>query len=213
MSAIEVRRFSTPERYGALVERMRRLADDVAESRSPGEIWLLEHAPVITRGRRTAPGAIFAPPEIEVVDVDRGGEATWHGPGQLVVYPIVKLASAGLGPTAIREWVDLLLATTIGALAAVGVRAERRPEIGVFTDAGKIASLGIRVERGVSMHGISVNVRLAPNGFVWIDPCGVRGARIDEVANHDASATVASIGDRWIAAFSDRVALERAAAA
>lgn len=163
---------------------------------APAEIWVLEHAPVISAGRQTGEGEIFAPPGVQVVRTDRGGKATWHGPGQLVIYPLLRLADYRLG---VRRWVQLLLETGAQSFEYLGmaVRLDEQA-IGLYTSRGKIASLGIHVQGGVSTHGVSLNVHLQPNGFQWIDPCGVRGGLVDEVFAYRRDVTTRQLADIWL---------------
>jgi lipoyl(octanoyl) transferase len=157
-------------------------------ARAAGEIGdqllLLEHPPVLTLGRGADPSHVRASPDllaarqIEVVRVERGGEVTFHGPGQLVAYPIVALASRGL---LIRPFVRALEAALIATCAAYGVEADRRdghPGCWVDPDGPdprKIGALGLRIERGVSYHGIALNVTVDLADFELIDPCGMPG--------------------------------------
>lgn len=152
-------------------------ATAVAEGVDAPVIWCGQHSATVTCGRRTAPAAVRAPETIPVLPVDRGGEATWHGPGQLVIYPIVPISRWANG---VRSWVNLLLQCTRDTLQEFGVPAEKPDQqTGLWTTKGKIVSLGIRIDKGVNLHGLAINVDLQPNGFIWIDPCGVAGAPID----------------------------------
>lgn len=182
------------------------LQEQLREARQAGAIGdvllLLEHPPVYTRGRRTDDAELpfgeawYAQRGIEVFEVDRGGRATYHGPGQLVGYPIV-----AVGP--IVDFLRTMEQAIVAALAAEGIAArgaEDRPT-GVWVDDRKIASLGIHVSRRVTTHGFAVNVDndLAP--FEWIVPCGLDGVRMTSVA-------VESRRERGIACFRKRIAFE-----
>jgi len=164
-------------------------------ARAAGEIGdqllLLEHPPVLTLGRGADPSHVRASPDllaarrIEVVRVERGGEVTYHGPGQLVAYPIVALASRGL---LIRPFVRALEAALIATCAAYGVEAHRRdghPGCWVDPDGPdprKIGAVGLRIERGVSYHGIALNVTVDLADFGLIDPCGMPGVTSTSIA-------------------------------
>jgi lipoyl(octanoyl) transferase len=144
----------------------------------PDTLLLLTHPSVITLGRATDIRNLLLSPEeyarlgIEVVETDRGGDVTWHGPGQLVGYPVVDLRSRGLGP---RTFLRCLEDSLIDLLAGYGVAGRRVPGLtGVFVGEEKIAALGIRVARGVSLHGFALNVRTGPAAFAGIVPCGIR---------------------------------------
>jgi lipoyl(octanoyl) transferase len=145
----------------------------------PDTVLILEHPPVYTRGRRTEPGELplgddfYAAQGIDIVDVDRGGKVTYHGPGQLVAYPIVRIAD-------VLEFVGRLEEAMIAALAEEGVSArgrshEGRELTGVWVGERKIGSIGLHVSRGITTHGLAVNVDndLAP--FEWVVPCGLGG--------------------------------------
>jgi len=154
-------------------------------------LLLLEHEPVLTLGRHADPRHVLAPPEllaargIEVVRVERGGEVTYHGPGQLVAYPIVALAERGIG---VRGFVRLLEAVLADTCAAFGVPAGPRPgHPGCWCDPEgplprKIGALGLRIERGVTYHGIALNVDVDLGAFELIDPCGLPGIRSTSLA-------------------------------
>ena len=191
-----VRRYMAGYRsYQPSVEAMHERAAAIAAG-APAEIWILEHAPVISAGRQTGDGEIFAPAEVAVVRTDRGGKATWHGPGQLVIYPLLRLADYRLG---VRRWVQLLLQTGAQSLTQLGITVRLDEDaIGLYTPRGKIASLGIHVERGVSTHGVSLNVHMQPNGFQWIDPCGVRGGAVDQVSAYRNDVSVQHLADIWL---------------
>lgn len=199
------------------------LQERIAAARRAGEtadtLLLLEHPPVLTKGRRADPGELGMGEEwyraqgIEVAETDRGGRVTYHGPGQLVAYPIVDLAAIGGGATDVRSWVALLERAMITALAASGVPAQAfdgltgvwtagRPPIPpgapgpqgravALADPGlasapraarKIGSIGIHVSRGISTHGLAVNVNVDLQPFEWIVPCGIEAARMTSLA-------------------------------
>lgn len=151
----------------------------------------LEHPPIVTFGLRTpeaerARAAALRAHGIECVAADRGGFATYHGPGQLVVYPIVDLRARGWG---VAHFITLLEEIMINVAGAFGVVAERdRRGRGVWTSRGKLGSVGIRVREGVSMHGFALNVALDLTPFEWITTCGMPGVRMTSLA-HDGAAT------------------------
>jgi lipoate-protein ligase B len=145
----------------------------------PDTMLLLEHWPVYTRGRRSAPGELpmgedwYRMQGIDIVEVDRGGKVTYHGPGQLVGYPIVHIDD-------VVAYVRTLERALVGALAEEGVEARGRPEdgpdyTGVWVDDRKIASIGVHVARGVTTHGFAVNVENDLQPFSWVVPCGLDG--------------------------------------
>jgi lipoyl(octanoyl) transferase len=169
----------------------RRLVAERAEGRIGDQLLLLEHPAVLTLGRNADPGHVLATSDqlrargIEVLQVERGGEVTYHGPGQLVAYPIIALARRGL---MIRPFVRALEAALVATCAAHGVSAHRRDgHPGCWCDPDgleprKIGALGLRVERGVSYHGIALNVTVDLRDFDLIDPCGMPGVRSTSIA-------------------------------
>ncbi len=167
------------------------LAAARAQGRISDRLLLLEHPPVLTLGRQAdgahvlAPESMLAARGIEVIRVERGGEVTYHGPGQLVAYPIVRLADRGLF---LREYVRALEGAMADACAADGVAAGRREgHPGCWVDpegplVRKIGALGVRVERGVAYHGIALNITTRLSDFGLIDPCGMPGLRSTSIA-------------------------------
>ncbi len=170
--------------YREAWDLQKRLAGARAAGRIGDQLLLLEHPPVLTLGRQADAAHVLAPPAlleargVEVIRVERGGEVTYHGPGQLVAYPIVHLADLGL---LLRPYVRALEAAMVETCAAYGVAAGRReghPGCWVDPDGPlprKIGALGIRVERGVAYHGIALNVNVDLRDFELIDPCGMPG--------------------------------------
>jgi lipoyl(octanoyl) transferase len=156
------------------------------------EVWFLEHPPVFTLGMAGKSEHLLAPGDIPVVHADRGGQVTYHGPGQLVVYALIDLRRAALG---VRDLVSGLERAVIRYVAALGVTAvARRDAPGVYVDGRKLASVGIRVRRGASYHGLALNVNLDLEPFSRINPCGFAGlpmTRLSDlapVADVDAAA-------------------------
>jgi lipoyl(octanoyl) transferase len=172
---VEVRRLGRID-FDPAWDLQRRLALEVTPER--GFLLLLEHSPVFTLGKNGNAANLLSPGDIPVRRIDRGGDVTYHGPGQLVGYPLLDVRRLG-----IRRLVESLEASIVDLLAALGVPAAPRPGcVGVWASRGKIASLGIRVSRGVSMHGFALNVGsdLAP--FSRINPCGVPGCAMSSVS-------------------------------
>jgi lipoyl(octanoyl) transferase len=147
---------------------------------TPDEIWFLEHPPVFTLGMNASARHLLAPGDIPVVQVDRGGQVTYHGPGQLVVYPLVDLKRARLG---IRDFVTALERAVIELSAASGIVAQcRRDAPGVYVNAAKLASVGVRVRRTGAYHGLALNVDLDLEPFARINPCGYEGLRMTQLS-------------------------------
>jgi lipoyl(octanoyl) transferase len=137
------------------------------------ELWLLQHPPVYTLGLAGKPEHLLIPSEVPVVKIDRGGQITYHGPGQAVVYLLVDLARRNLK---VRELVSLMEQAMLDVLASHGVAAERRDGApGVYVKGAKIGALGLKISRGCSYHGLSLNVDLDLSPFSRINPCGYEG--------------------------------------
>lgn len=163
--------------YGPVWEAMR---DYAAQRRAsdPDQIWLVEHPPVYTLGLNARREHVIAPGSIPVIQVDRGGQVTYHGPGQAVAYLLIDLQARSLG---VRALVTLIEEAVIELMAAYGVEAQARPDApGVYVDGRKLASVGLRVKRGCSYHGVSLNVDMDLTPFQGIDPCGYPGLEVTQ---------------------------------
>lgn len=148
---------------------------------TPDELWSLQHPPVFTQGQAGRPEHVLAPGDIPVVQTDRGGQVTYHGPGQVVVYVLVDLERLGFG---IRTLVTRLERALIETLAGYGIRAQADPAApGVYVEGAKIASLGLRVRRGCTYHGIALNVAMDLEPFRRINPCGYQGLQMTQVSD------------------------------
>jgi lipoyl(octanoyl) transferase len=144
------------------------------------EIWFLEHPPVFTLGVSASRAHLLAPGDIPVVQIDRGGQVTYHGPGQLVVYPLIDLRRAALG---VRDFVSALERAVIDLAADYGIAASARREApGVYVEGRKLASVGVRVRRGGSYHGLALNVALDLAPFERINPCGYTGLLMTQLS-------------------------------
>ncbi|MHB1213750.1 MAG: lipoyl(octanoyl) transferase LipB [Thiobacillus sp.] len=145
---------------------------------TPDEIWLLEHPPVYTQGQAGKPEHLIAATDIPVIPIDRGGQITYHGPGQVVAYVLVDLRRRGYG---IRELVTRMEQAVIDLLAAKGVSASRMASApGVYVDGAKIAALGLRVKHGCTYHGLALNVEMDLGPFEAINPCGYAGMAVTD---------------------------------
>jgi len=146
----------------------------------PDEIWFLEHPPIFTLGLAGKLEHVLDPGAIPVVHIDRGGQVTYHGPGQLVVYPLLDLRRLRLG---VRALVEALEMSVVDTLAGYGIAAHsRRDAPGVYVEARKICSIGIRVRRGCSYHGIAFNVDMDLEPFTRINPCGYEGLEMTQLS-------------------------------
>jgi lipoyl(octanoyl) transferase len=185
-----IRRLGRVE-YVPTWQAMQRFTDERTAD-TPDEIWFLEHPPVFTLGMNASPAHVLTPGDIPVVQIDRGGQVTYHGPGQLVVYPLIDLRRAGLG---VRELVTALERSVISYVAQFGVVAEcRRSAPGVYVDNKKLASVGIRIRRGASYHGIAMNVNLDTEPFTRINPCGYAGLEVTRLGDISPVGTVEEAG-------------------
>ncbi len=140
---------------------------------TPDQLWLVEHPPVFTQGQAGKAEHLLFPGDIPVVQTDRGGQVTYHGPGQLVAYPLLDLRRLKIG---VRELVTAIEQTIIATLAHYGIDSQAKPDApGVYVNGNKIASLGLRVRRGCSFHGFALNVDMDLSPFLRINPCGYQG--------------------------------------
>ena len=162
---------------------MQRFTDSRGEE-TADEIWLVEHPPVFTLGMNASREHLLDPGSIPVVQIDRGGQVTYHGPGQLVIYPLLDLRRRHLN---VRELVVALENSIIGYAAELGVAAVGSREApGVYIDGAKLASIGLRIRRGASYHGAALNVSLDLEPFTRINVCGYRGLKVTRLADHAA---------------------------
>lgn len=161
-------------------EAMRAFTDR-RDARTADELWLLEHPPVYTQGLAGKPEHVLDAGDIPVIQTDRGGQITYHGPGQLVAYPLLDLERLGLG---IRSLVAMLETVTIELLAGLGVAGQRiEGAPGVFVEGAKIASIGMKVRRGCTFHGLAFNITLDLSPFARINPCGFAGQPMTRLAD------------------------------
>jgi lipoyl(octanoyl) transferase len=171
---------------------MQRFTEERNET-TPDEIWFLEHPPVFTLGMNAKPHHVLAPGDIPVVQIDRGGEVTYHGPGQLVVYPLVDLRRAKFG---VRAIVTALEQSVIQLAAEYGIAAQARREApGIYVGGKKLGSVGLRIRRHSSYHGLAVNVAMDLEPFERINPCGYEGLQMTQLSEVGGPASVAAAAD------------------
>ena len=143
---------------------------DTRDNDTPDEIWFVEHPPVFTMGLNASEEHLLAPGDIPVVQIDRGGQVTFHGPGQLMVYPLIDLRRSNIG---VRTLVTALEQSVVDLVADYDVEAAADPQApGVYVDGDKLASVGLRIRRGSSFHGMALNVDIDLEPFSRINPCG-----------------------------------------
>lgn len=199
MQQVRVSRLGLVE-YAVALKEMREFTVR-RDADTPDELWLMEHPPVYTLGLAadTAHGPRIAN-GIPVVNVERGGEVTYHGPGQLVVYTLVDLARRGIK---VKPFVALLEQAVIDLLGGRGARKAGAP--GVYVDGAKVAALGIRVSRGCAFHGLALNVDMDLSPFDAIDPCGYPGLKVTQTRDLGFDFTVRSAGEKLAALLAARL--------
>ena len=179
---LTVRRLGLQD-YEPIWRAMQYIADHPERQRGE-EIWLLSHKPVYTLGQAGRSEHVLAPGRIPVVQTDRGGQVTYHGPGQLVVYLLLKLRDRNLG---VRQLVQLIESGILATLAEYGISGATRPAApGVYVDGAKIASLCLRIRKGRSYHGLSLNIDMDLEPFARINPCGFENLQVTQLADHVA---------------------------
>ena len=209
MPALEIRRLESAD-YTTTLDAMRQYTDQRTDS-SPDQLWLLQHPAVFTQGQAGRAEHLLAPGDIPVVQVDRGGQVTYHGPGQWVVYLLIDLRRRGMG---VRALVSLIEQSIVALLAEHGIVAAADPKApGVYVDGRKIASLGLRVRRGCSYHGLSLNVDMDLEPFQRINPCGHAGLEVVSMATLLPGVTLDmdAIGERLLALLAEQLEHSQAA--
>jgi len=167
---------------------------DTRTAGTADEIWLLQHRPVFTLGQAGKPEHLLCPGDIAVVKVDRGGQVTYHGPGQLVAYLLLDVRRADLS---VRELVSRMEQSLIDLLAGYGISAVTKSGApGVYVEEAKIASLGLRIRRGCSFHGLALNVSMDLEPFSRINPCGYAGLRMTQMRDFCPSIDLAEVSHR-----------------
>lgn len=169
---------------------------DARDGRTGDELWLTEHEPVFTQGQAGRDEHVLAPGTIPLIRTDRGGQVTYHGPGQVVAYVLFDVRRLGLG---VRELVAGIEDAMVATLAAFGIEAEARADArGVYVGGAKIGALGLRIRRGRSYHGLALNVAMDLEPFARIDPCGLRGIAVTQVADRGGPADIDVVGARLV---------------
>ncbi|ATG77059.1 lipoyl(octanoyl) transferase LipB [Pseudoalteromonas sp. B131b] len=180
------------QRYMPIWQKMQDFTDTRDEN-TPDEIWLVEHESVFTQGQAGKDEHLLAPGDIEVIKVDRGGQVTYHGPGQQMMYVLFNLRRLKIG---VRELVTWLEECIIESLAEYGIEAYAKADApGVYVNDSKIASLGLRVRRGCSFHGLALNVNMDLSPFLRINPCGYAGMNMVQTKELDGPQNLESAGE------------------
>jgi len=190
------------EDYTAVWQAMQQLTDQ-RDANTLDQLWLLEHQPVFTQGQAGKEEHLLFPGDIPVVKVDRGGQVTYHGPGQLVVYVLLDLKRRNLG---VRQLVTMLEQVLIQLLAGYGIEAYAKPDApGVYVGKAKIASLGLRVRKGCTFHGLALNVNMDLAPFSRINPCGYAGMQMIQCKDLGGPQTVAEAKQRIVQCFQQQL--------
>lgn len=169
---------------------------DLRDADTPDEVWLVEHPPVFTQGQAGRAEHVLAPGDIPVIQVDRGGQVTYHGPGQIVAYPLIDISRLKLGVRALVAGIEQAI---IGVLKSYDVDAGLIAGApGVYVDGAKIASLGLRIRRGKSFHGLAFNINMDLEPFQRINPCGYEGLQVTNLSAF-AEVSMAEVENRLIA--------------
>ncbi|AIR04282.1 MULTISPECIES: lipoyl(octanoyl) transferase LipB [Cedecea] len=172
---------------------------DTRDETTADEIWLVEHPQVFTQGQAGKAEHVLMPGDIPVVQSDRGGQVTFHGPGQQVMYLLLNLKRRKLG---VRELVTVLEQTVVNTLAEIGIEAYPRADApGVYVDGRKICSLGLRIRKGCSFHGLALNINMDLSPFLRINPCGYAGLEMTQVSHFVEGITVADVQPRLVENF------------
>ncbi|MCG8489498.1 MAG: lipoyl(octanoyl) transferase LipB [Chromatiales bacterium] len=177
--------------YGDIWSAMQDYTDK-RDPTTPDQLWLLQHPAVFTLGQAGKPEHILNPGKIPIVNSDRGGQVTYHGPGQLIAYSLLDLRRARLG---VRGLVTQLESAVIGLLAKYGIQANASKDApGVYIDGAKVASLGLRVRKGCSYHGLSLNIDMDLEPFTRINPCGYPGLEVTQLTELGVDSDIPSLG-------------------
>jgi lipoyl(octanoyl) transferase len=194
MSNLVIREFGL-QPYEPVWHAMQEFTNMRDES-TPDEIWFTEHEKVFTLGLNTAPEHLLETGDIPVVQIDRGGQVTYHGPGQLMIYPLIDLRRAGLG---VRDLVTALEKSVVDLAAEYDIdAASRRDAPGVYVEGVKLASIGLRIRRGSSFHGMALNVDTDLEPFSRINPCGFKGLEVTSLARLGAESNLNAVRDRLL---------------
>jgi len=176
---------------------------EARSAKTPDEVWLLEHPPVFTMGQAAKQEHVLAPGDIPIVQSDRGGQVTYHGPGQTVAYFLLDLKRLKFS---IRDLVSLAEQVVLDCLASLGVVGQTKPGApGVYVGDAKIASLGFRVRRGCSYHGLALNRSMTLEPFTRINPCGYQGLQVIDLASLGVEISADALEESLIKLINDRL--------
>ncbi len=181
--------------YTSCMHKLREFTTN-RDKHTTDQIWILQHHPVFTQGQAGKPEHILNPGDIPIVQSDRGGQVTYHGPGQLIVYFLIDLPRKRIN---VRNFIDSIQQSVISLLASYDIQGYSDPEApGVYVEGKKLCSIGVRVRKGCTYHGISLNVDMDLEPFKRINPCGYTGMEISQISNYVQPISMAAIIERVI---------------
>jgi lipoyl(octanoyl) transferase len=185
-------------------EAMQTFTDERDES-TADEIWFCEHSPVFTLGLNAGREHVLAPGDIPIVQIDRGGQVTYHGPGMLMIYPLIDIRRGNIG---VRGLVTALEQSVVDLVAGFGIEAAARPHApGVYVNDRKLASVGLRIRRGASFHGMALNVDCDLEPFSRINPCGFEGLQMTDLKELGIGRSLEEVAQLLLPRFADRLGL------
>lgn len=200
-----VRRFPGLQAYEPVWRAMQAFTDSRGADTSD-ELWVVEHTPVFTLGQAGKWEHVLVPGDIPVVPVDRGGQVTYHGPGQIVAYPLIDLRRSGIG---VREFVQRIEQAIIDTLAEWNIMAVRKDGApGVYVAGAKVAAVGLRVRRGCTFHGLAFNVAMDLEPFQRINPCGFQGLTVTQMVDLGGPSQLAAVESVLVAELARQLGLE-----
>ncbi|WP_394388578.1 lipoyl(octanoyl) transferase LipB [Shewanella woodyi] len=192
-------RYLGQQDYESVWRAMQEYTDN-RDSSSPDQLWIVEHPPVFTQGQAGKSEHILNPGDIPVIQVDRGGQVTYHGPGQLVAYPLINIKRLKIG---VRQLVTDIENSIVQMLENYQVKAYAKADApGVYVDERKVASLGLRIRKGCSFHGLALNVDMDMSPFQRINPCGYAGLEMVQCKQLGGPQTVEEAGEQLVKTFS-----------
>lgn len=164
------------------------------DASTPDEIWIVEHPPVFTQGQAGKPEHILNPKDIPVVQTDRGGQVTYHGPGQLVVYPLIDIRRKKMG---VKKFVEILENSVIDLLSEYHIKANVKEDApGVYVGNKKICSIGLKIKKGCSYHGIAFNINMDLEPFSRINPCGFSQLKMTQLSEHVPNIQISDVDEK-----------------
>ncbi|MBT8064774.1 MAG: lipoyl(octanoyl) transferase LipB [Gammaproteobacteria bacterium] len=199
-NALLLRRLGLAD-YEPVWREMQRFTDERDDS-TIDELWLVQHPPVFTQGQAGKAEHVLAPGDIPVIQVDRGGQVTYHGPGQIVAYPLLDIGRRQLGVKLLVHRIEAALLDVLDCYGVTGERVDGAP--GIYVEGRKIASIGLRVRRGRTFHGLAFNIDMELEPFQRINPCGFAGLEVTQLSAL-ADARLAEVEDRLVDALVQRL--------